>query len=632
MKGQAGTRTAPKNISVFLRVRPTIARESKASCNNLKFDPTDPQRVTVTRKSGSRPISKSFVFNKVFTPTTGQTEVYEDFARGAVDAAFDGQHGVLFVYGQTGSGKTYTMSNDDPKNLGMMQQGLHDVWNRIRNDTEHDYSCSVSYVQLYNEILTDLLDAQKGRVRIQLGPEGCGDVVLVSDSSGMPIEKKVQNYEETMELFCVGMGRKEMTSTMMNEVSSRSHTIFSFNIIRSEKTRTVVVKEGELSDAPTMALEGRLVICDLAGSERVSKSHAEGKTLDEATHINGSLLVLGKVVAALTDKSSQHVPFRESKLTRILQYSLLGNGNTSIVVNCSPSDESTEETLSAIMFGQRAIQIKQDARRHEVLDYKALYLQLMAELDSKNDGTLADALKEERRVYEDRVSALEDRVRILTTENDLLRQEITELQRGGDGTATDGAAAAGWQAVSKQMRDKLAERDAEIKVITEERFKLAILLAEEKRTAFRLAEKLRATMMRYQMDSKQWTQQQEMLAIELAQLKGTDYISLTGGIKECGSSGGSTNQSAFTDSVSMPPQSSLSTGQDDSYMQEQLEKAYNRIRELNQERLERIVYQSKAEKAIRVLYAEKTALEKQLLQQHVVSKEKTTTMDSRSSH
>ncbi|EKF37991.1 kinesin, putative [Trypanosoma cruzi marinkellei] len=632
MKGQSGTRTAPKNISVFLRVRPTIARESKASCNNLVFDPSDPRRVTVTRKSGSRAISKSFVFNKVFTPTTGQTEVYEDFARGAVDAAFDGQHGVLFVYGQTGSGKTYTMSNDDPKNPGMMQQGLHDVWNRIRNDTEHDYSCSVSYVQLYNEILTDLLDAQKGRVRIQLGPEGCGDVVLVSDSSGMPIEKKVQNYEETMELFCVGMGRKEMTSTMMNEVSSRSHTIFNFNITRSEKTRAVVVKEGELGDTPTMALEGRLVICDLAGSERVSKSHAEGKTLDEATHINGSLLVLGKVVAALTDKSSQHVPFRESKLTRILQYSLLGNGNTSIVVNCSPSDESTEETLSAIMFGQRAIQIKQDARRHEVLDYKALYLQLMAELDSKNDGTLADALKEERTVYEDRVSALEDRVRILTAENDLLRQEITELQSGGGGTASDGAAAAGWQAVSKEMRDKLAERDASIRVITEERFKLAILLAEEKRTAFRLAEKLRATMMRYQMDSKQWTQQQERLAIELAQLKGTDYISLTGGIKECGSSGVSANQSVSTDSVSMAPQPSPSTGQDDSYMQDQLEKAYNRIREMNQERLERIVYQSKAEKAIRMLYAEKTALEKQLSQQHVVSKEKTTTTGSRSPH
>ncbi|RNF06727.1 putative kinesin [Trypanosoma rangeli] len=608
MKSQSGAKTAPKNISVYLRVRPTIARESKASCNNLTFDPSDPRTVTVTRKSGSRDISKVYTFNKVFAPSTGQTEVYNEFARGAVDAAFDGQHGVLFVYGQTGSGKTYTISNNDPKNPGMLQQGLHDVWNRINNDMEYEYNCSVSYVQLYNEILTDLLDAQKGRVRIQLGSEGCGDVVLVAESSGLPIEKNVRNYEETMELFSIGMSRKEMTCTAMNESSSRSHTIFNFNITRSKKVKVVEVKTGELGDTPATALEGRLVICDLAGSERISKTHAEGKSLGEATHINGSLLVLGKVVAALTEKSSQHVPFRESKLTRILQYSLLGNGNTSIVVNCTPADDSSEETLSAILFGQRALQIKQEAKRHEVLDYKALYLQLMAELDSKNDGTLEDALGEERRVYEDRVNALEDRVKLLSTENDLLRQEIAALQSGGGEVSSTSCAAAGWQTVSKQMRDKLCERDAEIKTITDERFKLAILLAEEKRTAFRLAEKLRATLIRYQMDSRQWTQRQEELDVELARLKGTDYISVTGGMNECSSLCGTVGQASPTDSMN------VSAGQGDAYLQEQLDKAYTRIRELNKERVERIVYQFKAEKAIRMLHAEKAALEKRLAQ------------------
>ncbi|KEG08291.1 putative kinesin [Trypanosoma grayi] len=602
MKKNAGGNAAPKNISVFLRVRPAVPREAKSTFNNIVCDPQDPCKITVTRKGGSKALTKSYSFNRVFPPKTSQDEVYAKFARGAVEAAFDGQHGVLFVYGQTGSGKTYTISNEDPQNLGMLQQSLHEVWQRIHNDTEHDYTCSVSYVQLYNEILTDLLDAQKGRVRIQLGPEGRGDVVLVAEASGLPIEKRVENYEESMELFRVGMKRKEMTSTVMNNTSSRSHTIFSFNITRATKVKAVEVKDGEATGAPTIALEGRLVVCDLAGSERVSRTHAEGKTLDEATHINGSLLVLGKVVAALTEKSSQYAPFRESKLTRILQYSLLGNGNTSIVVNCSPADDSTEESLSAIHFGQRAIQIKQEAKRHEVLDYKALYLQLLAELDSKNDGTLEDALSEEREVYEGRIHALEDRVRLLTSENDLLRQENAQLRGGG--ALAPGAEAPGWQVMSKQLRDTLGERDANIRVISEERYKLAILLAEEKRTVFRLAEKLRATMLRYQMESKRWTQRLDELGMELAKVKGTDFISFQSGVGESTSPRMLSSPRMNMDSES----GQLTMAHGDTYLQEQLDKAFQQIRALNQERMELIVYQSKADKAIRMLHAEKTAL------------------------
>ncbi|ORC91052.1 putative kinesin [Trypanosoma theileri] len=604
-------KTAPKNISVFLRVRPPVPREAKCTFNNISYDAEDPRKITVARKSGQKTIEKTFVFNKVFQPKTSQKTVYDEFARGAVDAAFDGQHGVLFVYGQTGSGKTYTMSNEDPENPGVLQQGLQEVWRRIHEDTEHEYTCSVSYVQLYNEILTDLLDAQKGRVRIQLGPEGRGDVVLVAETSGLGIEKQVQTYEETMELFRIGMSRKEMTSTMMNNTSSRSHTIFSFNITRATKVKTVTVSDDVTTNTapPTIALEGRLVICDLAGSERVSKTQAEGKTLDEATHINGSLLVLGKVVAALTEKNSQHAPFRESKLTRILQYSLLGNGNTSIVVNCSPADDSTEETMGAILFGQRAIQIKQEAKRHEVLDYKALYLQLLAELDSKNDGTLENALSEEREVYEERIRALEDRVKILTAENDLLRQESASLSGGGDGNPDTTNTA--WHTMSKQLRNTLTERDEKIRTINDERFKLAILLAEEKRTVFRLAEKLRATMIRYQMESDRWVQRMDELGTELAKVKGTDYI----GFQPADAAAESSTSTPVTPQYADPNGMSQTTGHEEVYLQEQLEKAYQRIRSLNQERIDLIVYQSRAEKAIRLLHAEKTALTKKLSQE-----------------
>ncbi|CAD2218274.1 kinesin [Angomonas deanei] len=464
---------------------------------------------------------------------------------------------------------------------------MHEIWEKIANDKDHDYSCSVSYVQLYNEILTDLLDEQKGRVRIQMGTEGRGDVVLMAESSGKGVEKPVKDYKETMEMFRVGMNRKEMANTSMNNTSSRSHTVFSFHINRATKVGAVKVD----SDGPTVALEGRLVLCDLAGSERVSKTHAEGKTLGEATHINGSLLVLGKVVAALTEKNSQHAPFRESKLTRILQYSLLGNGNTSIMINISPSDDNTEESLSAVYFGQRAIQIKQDAKRHEVLDYKALYTQLMAELDAKNDGTLEDALAEERDVYEDRIKGLEEQVTVLTKENEVLRTENDALRSGMPPEKVAAiVGSSNRETLDQDMRNMIQARDQKIKTISDERVKLAMLLSEEKRTCFRLAQKLQALTLQYKVDTDSLIKRQNEVTAELASVKGTDYLSAVG------------NVSSPADGGSSPrfPLAGESEGTRDL------------IRAYQQERIELIVYQSKAEKAIRLLAAEKKDLQRRL--------------------
>ncbi|KAG8345531.1 Microtubule binding Kinesin motor domain [Trypanosoma vivax] len=594
------SKSAPKNISVFLRIRPPIARESNSSFKNLVCDPTNPKRVTVTRGNGGAGAVKSFMFNRVFGPNSRQEEVYKEFARGAVDAAFDGQHGVLFVYGQTGSGKTYTISNDDPQNPGVLQQSLRDIWKRLQEDKKYDYSCSVSYVQLYNEILTDLLDPQKGRVRIQLGPEGRGDVVLVTESGGLSIEKKVNSYEESIEYFYEGMERKEMTSTMMNNTSSRSHTVFYFNITRSSKAKTVEAQDYEKGEGPVTALEGRLIVCDLAGCERASRTKAEGKTLGEANHINGSLLVLGKVVAALTESGSQHAPFRESKLTRILQYSLLGNGNTSIVVNCSPADDSTEETLSAIMFGQRAIQIKQDAKRHEILDYKALYMQLLAEMDKRNDGTLESALSEERAVYEDRIRGLEEKLKMLTSENDVLRQENSKLRNGrsGGGAGSSGGDKDSWQDMTSELWDAISKRDSKIRVLSDEQRRLAVLLAEEKRTTFLIAQKLRATMMRFFMQSKLLTERLRELKTELMKAKGTDYIDFQ--------SSSQYDEPTDADIEALIAQQCAGSG--DGFLQEQLEKAQQELRSLHEDRSELILYQSMSEKAIRMLHAEKTAL------------------------
>ncbi|KPI83744.1 putative kinesin [Leptomonas seymouri] len=604
-RAQASSKTAPKNISVYCRVRPPVPQEKGHTFENITYDPCDNRAVIVNRKSGTKMIEKRYMFNRIFQPNVTQKEVYDTFAKGAVEAAFDGQHGVLFVYGQTGSGKTFTISNEDPNNEGVLQQAMKDIWGKIAADKNNDYSCSVSYVQLYNEILTDLLDEQKGRVRIQIGPEGRGDVVMVADSTGLPIECQVIDYQSTMNAFKTGMSRKEIASTSMNNTSSRSHTVFTLNINKSKKTGAVEV--GASGDA-AVALEGRLVLCDLAGSERVSKTHAEGKTLDEATHINRSLLTLGKVVAALTE-NAQHAPFRESKLTRILQYSLMGNGNTSLVVNISPSDNNIEESLSAILFGQRASQIKQDAKRHEVLDYKALYLQLMADLDNKNDKTLEDALEEERGVYEDRISALNDQIKMLAEENTMLRKENGELRAvvpadklkqivqtpasmatgGAMGGAADSIAGdgGGWAAANQHLREIIVLRDAKLRTISDERVRLALLLSEEQRKCFKLAQKMQAFGLKYKMEHMQLMRRQNELAAELAASKGTDYLSATGN---------------FDAATSLSPRPTR-----DGEEVNDLEKAQAQIRAFRAERQDLILYQAKAASAIRMLVKERDA-------------------------
>ncbi|CAJ1990818.1 DEATH kinesin / KIN29 [Leishmania donovani] len=605
---QTSSKSAPKTIAVYCRVRPPVPNEKGHTFQNISYDDRDARAITVNRKSGAKSFEKKYLFNRVFRPNVTQKDVYENFARNAVDAAFDGQHGVLFVYGQTGSGKTFTISNDDPNNEGVLQQSMREIWNKIASDTANDYSCSVSYVQLYNEILTDLLDDKKSKVRIQMGSEGRGDVVMVSDSTGLAVEREVKDYKSTMAYFKAGLARKEMASTSMNNTSSRSHTIFTLNIVKAKKVGAVTV--GAETEGPTVALEGRLVLCDLAGSERVSKTHAEGKTLDEATHINRSLLTLGKVVTALTD-NAQHAPFRESKLTRILQYSLMGNGNTSIIVNISPSDENTEESLSAILFGQRASQIKQDAKRHEVLDYKALYLQLMADLDNKNDKTLEEALEEERGVYEERISALDEEMKLLSDENAMLRNEnkqlrqyvpadrlklIDETPSSGVPGANGEVASGGWAKANQDLRELVKQRDEKLKVISDERVRLALVVAEEKRKCFQLAQKMRSFAMRYKMEREQSTQRQEELCAELAALKGTDYLSAVGNFDATASPGS--------------PGSPHYPREGEEF--NDAESAQAQIRALRAERTELMVYQAKAANAIRMLVKERDAAQRKV--------------------
>eukprot|EP00672_Neobodo_designis_P022752 CAMPEP_0174834006 /NCGR_PEP_ID=MMETSP1114-20130205/4578_1 /TAXON_ID=312471 /ORGANISM="Neobodo designis, Strain CCAP 1951/1" /LENGTH=665 /DNA_ID=CAMNT_0016067911 /DNA_START=37 /DNA_END=2034 /DNA_ORIENTATION=- len=644
------------SIKVFLRVRPRVQHEvaNDHSCKNLTCDPKDATLVRVRdvrAGSAADPVEKKFNFHRVFPPDSKQEEVFDHFAKDAVADALDGYHGVMFVYGQTGSGKTFTMSHNEPGKEGMLQRSMQAVWDRVANDPEYDYDLSVSYVQLYNEMLSDMLEpSSHNAVRLSGVADRRADVALLNDHTNKPISKPVHNYKETIDMFETGLERRVSSATSMNAVSSRSHTVFTLYIKKQAKT-----ERAEGGGVPK-ALEGRLVICDLAGSERIKKTDVKDKQLAEATHINGSLLVLGRVVAALTDpKSAQHVPYRESKLTRLLQYSLSGWGKTRLVVNVSPSDYNTEETLSAIGFGQRAILIKQSAEKHETLDYKALYLDLQRQLDKQRDEILRDAIseheEEKKRLRED----YEDKIEMLEGEISMLRGQ---LAAGGSGamegnasmthtatTVIDGVQRAqaeraaadantvpqtelSMQSVSTmemspsralpdgmtmeefftRMKQRMEKRDERLAQAEAANHKLREEVSEKEQHLLRVAHKLRADRIRHESRHMELLRENSELAEKLTAATGVEYLTVQkiDGTEE-GGAGAFDKDSPRTQSP--VPQSHVDAaalaGADD----EHTDMLYAAVRKLQSKLNEAAAYNRTCRRAIKMLHHDLLAAE-----------------------
>jgi hypothetical protein len=497
-------------------------------------------------------------------------------------------------------------------------------------------------VQLYNEILTDLLEDPReanNHVKLVGVSDVNSDLLLVSERTGEKIGTRVRNADEALELYRVGSARKEVSKTKMNDTSSRSHCIFTMEISRRPRTlvgggagAAAATSEGD-DGAPTAgaaaasaprALEGKLILCDLAGSERVGKTGAKDRQLQEAAHINGSLLVLGKVVAALTDKSSQHVPFRESKLTRMLQYSLSGYGKTSLVVNVSPSDYNTDETVSAIMFGQRAIQIKESAKQHVILDYKALYLQLQGQIDTQLESAVESAVRDVRREHDLEVRDLRARIRELEQERDLLRRAGGGGSgNGGDGTAPAQAptsAATGETAALMRGMDELrAAHEATLQGLMAERDELREQCADAKArigvvegNLFAVARKFEAFRTVAAARQQAWLAKMNELGAEIAAGKQSDFLAFDS-LDEALSAGSASGSAAGSAAVSPrnagaagPARATASGGGGGGggADEAELERAYLVIQALQQERQQLIIYQHKAKQAIRMLFAE----------------------------
>ncbi|KAJ8455526.1 hypothetical protein OPV22_035113 [Ensete ventricosum] len=368
------------NIRVYCRVRPFLPGQSNLST----VGHIDDGSITIlTPPKYGKEGHKSFTFNKVFGPFATQEEVFSD-TQPLIRSALDGYNVCIFAYGQTGAGKTYTMSGPKvltEQSFGVNYRALNDLFHisKERKDT-FCYEISVQMIEIYNEqnlspycphkpLHVDTLDIRNSS---QTG-------FAVPDANSVP----VTSTTEVIELMDIGQKNRAVSSTSMNDRSSRSHSCLTIHVQGRELASGVVVR-------------GCMHLVDLAGSERVNKSEVKGDRLKEAQHINKSLAALGDVISALAQKSS-HIPYRNSKLTQLLQDSLGGQAKTLMFVHISPEFDAVSETLSTLKFAERVARVELGAAQvnkdnGEVKELRQQVASLKAALTKKEGEHLCSAL------------------------------------------------------------------------------------------------------------------------------------------------------------------------------------------------------------------------------------------------
>ena len=297
---------------------------------------------------------KQFTFDAAYDQQSKQKDLYEETFAPLVNSVLEGFNGTIFAYGQTGSGKTFTMEGikNDLEMEGVIPRSFRHIFDRISNAPEDErYLVRASYLEIYQEEIRDLLakDHMTKRLELRERPD-CG--VYVKDLSPFVCKSR----SEIEHVMTVGNANRTTGSTNMNEHSSRSHAIFLVTVERSRPDKD----SGE-----SHICVGKLNLVDLAGSERQAKTGATGERLKEANKINLSLSALGNVISALVDGHSSHIPYRDSKLTRLLQDSLGGNAKTIMVANIGPSKFNYDETLTTLRYANRAKDIKNKPRVNE---------------------------------------------------------------------------------------------------------------------------------------------------------------------------------------------------------------------------------------------------------------------------
>ena len=340
----------------MVRCRPLFGKEIREARNQIVDCDVRRGEVRIANPKTPEDPPKQFTFDGVYDHTSTQKEIFEGCALPIVRAAIEGYNGTIFCYGQTGTGKTHTMEGkDEPENeRGLIPNTFETVFGDIDalESANKNFLVRASFLEIYNEEVRDLLGKDQTR-RCDL-KEDPDKGVYVKDLTTFV----VKSVAEIRKLHEVGKKNRSVGATLMNADSSRSHSIFTVTIETSE------VNEGEPAEDAHIRV-GKLNMVDLAGSERQAKTGSTGDRLKEATKINLSLSTLGNVISALVDGKSSHIPYRDSKLTRLLQDSLGGNTKTVMIANLGPADYNFDETMSTLRYANRAKNIKNKPKINE---------------------------------------------------------------------------------------------------------------------------------------------------------------------------------------------------------------------------------------------------------------------------
>ncbi|MED6238983.1 hypothetical protein ATANTOWER_000251 [Ataeniobius toweri] len=355
-------------IRVFCRIRP-VNRSEATQGGAVVVEKLDDYSITVEAARGPR----EFQFDKVFSARASQEELFQDVNR-LMQSVIDGYNVCIFAYGQTGSGKTFTMVGDkDQKNPGIMPRSFNAIFDIMReNSSKFDFKVSAYMLELYNDRLQDLFVSQAGEAHSQTQSHGpTKRVEIKRNRKGVVFAqgaetKEASSAQELYALFQQACANRHISATRMNVESSRSHLIVG-----------IMVESRNLTNGSVNT--GKLSLVDLAGSERAAKTGAKDHQLKEANSINKSLSALGDVISALSAELP-HVPYRNSKLTQVMQDSLGGNAKTLMIVNISPSEYNIDETLTSLIYATRVKAITNNAQRNvdskEIAQLKEVIMKL----------------------------------------------------------------------------------------------------------------------------------------------------------------------------------------------------------------------------------------------------------------
>ncbi|XP_059462978.1 kinesin-like protein KIN-5B [Corylus avellana] len=469
------------NVQVLLRCRPLSDDEQRLnvpkviSCNEHK------REVSVSQNLANKQVDRIFTFDKVFGPKAQQRSIYDQAIAPIVNEVLDGFNCTVFAYGQTGTGKTYTMEGgrrnkggDLPAEAGVIPRAVRQIFDMLEAQNA-DYSLKVTFLELYNEEITDLLapednsrsteDRQKKPISLMEDGKGC--VVL----RGLE-EEAVYSVNEIHSLLEQGAAKRRTADTLLNKHSSRSHSIF---------TITVHIKEAAVGDEELIKC-GKLNLVDLAGSENISRSGAREGRAREAGEINKSLLTLGRVINALVEHSA-HIPYRDSKLTRLLRDSLGGKTKTCIIATVSPSVHCLEETLSTLDYACRAKNIKNKPEANQKMSKAVLLKDLYLEIERMKQDVRAAREKNgvyiplerfakeeaERKASKEKIEQLENDLNLSEKQVDRFRElYLTEQEQKLD--------------VESELKDCKVNLEKSSKTLLDlqESYRLAITMLKEK--------------------------------------------------------------------------------------------------------------------------------------------------------